>query len=200
LRKILPLAILLVIVVAFVIKLWPDPVIEYEAGVLCPDEPVQTSPSRSSPWLHKDFMFTALADYEIRARVLSRKNYGSGTESDISPVDFALGWGRMSDQFVLDRLKITQGQRWYRWKVRDIMPIPQKEIERASANVHIIPGNKQVEKAIDKVYVGSVVHMKGYLVKVTQDGGWRWVSSMSRDDTGDGACEVLWVESMTVQN
>jgi hypothetical protein len=200
LRKILPLAILLVIVVAFVIKLWPDPVIEYEAGVLCPDEPVQTSPSRSSPWLHKDFMFTALADYEIRARVLSRRNYGSGTESDISPVDFALGWGRMSDQFVLDRLKITQGQRWYRWKVRDIMPIPQKEIERSSANVHIIPGDKQVEKAIDKVYVGSVVHMKGYLVKVTQDGGWRWVSSMSRDDTGDGACEVLWVESMTVQN
>jgi hypothetical protein len=181
-------------------QLWPDRVIEREFGVLCPDEPLQVKPTRTSPWLHGDFMITALADYDIRARVLSRRDYSGGDESDISPVDFALGWGPMSDEFVLEKLEISQGHRWYKWKVKDLMPIPQKDIERNSANVHILPANETVEESIDKVYLGSVVHMKGYLVKVTREGNWRWVSSTTLNDTGDGACEVFWVEAMTVEN
>ncbi|MCB2205208.1 hypothetical protein KQI65_10700 [bacterium] len=179
---------------------WPDPVMEWEKGVLCPELPIQTAPTRSTPWLKDDFMITALADYDIRARVLSRKNYGSGKESDLSPVDFALGWGRMSDSFVIDKLDISQGHRWYKWRVADLMPIPRKEIEESSANVHILPANDEVWDMVDEVHEGSVVHMKGYLVKVTSDGGWHWVSSTRRDDTGDGACEVFWVESLTVEN
>jgi hypothetical protein len=181
-------------------QVWPDRVIEHEAGVLCPDEPRQTKSTRRSPWLHGDFMITALADYDIRARVLSRREYGSGKESDLSPVDLALGWGPMSDQFVLDKLEISQGHRWYKWKVKDLMPIPQKDIERSSANVHIVPANSVVEDALDDVYVGSIVHMTGYLIKATQEGTWRWVSSTTRNDTGDGACEVFWVETMKVEN
>lgn len=189
-----------VLLLALGFMFWPETTIEREAGVLCPDVPLQTKPTRTSPWLHDDFMVTALADYDIRARVLSRKDYSSGKESDLSPVDFALGWGPMSDEFVIDKLDISQGHRWYKWKVKDLMPIPQKDIERSSANVHIIPANDGVEDAIDDVYVGSIVHMTGYLVKVTQEGNWRWVSSTTRNDTGDGACEVFWVEAMTVEN
>jgi hypothetical protein len=183
-----------------IIYFWPEKTIERPLGVLCPEVPVQTPPTRKTPWLLDDFMFTALADYDIRARVLSRNDYSSGRESDISPVDFALGWGPMSDQFVIDKLKITQGHRWYKWEVKDLMPMPQRDIERSSANVHIIPGSESVEESIDDVCVGSIVHMTGWLVKVTSDGRWRWVSSTTRNDTGDGACEVFWVETMIVEN
>ncbi len=183
-----------------IIYFWPEKTIERPLGVLCPEAPAQTPPTRKTPWLLDDFMFTALADYDIRARVLSRNEYSSGKESDISPVDFALGWGPMSDQFVIDKLEISQGHRWYKWKVKDLMPIPQRDIERSSANVHIIPGSESVEGSIDDVYVGSIVHMTGWLVKVSSDGRWRWVSSTTRNDTGDGACEVFWVETMVVEN
>jgi hypothetical protein len=38
------------------------------------------------------------------------------------------------------------------------------------------------------------------LVKVEQpSSGWRWVSSLSREDTGAGACELIWVESLSVR-
>ncbi len=198
--RVLLWSVLTLVLLFSVWHFWPSPVMEWEKGVLCPAIPVQTSPSRSSPWLHGDFMITALADYDIRARVLSREEYGSGKESDISPVDFALGWGRMSDSFVLEKLDISQGHRWYKWKPKGLMPIPRKEIEESSANVHILPANDAVWDTIDDVYEGSVVHMTGYLVKVTSDGGWHWVSSTRRNDTGDGACEVFWVESLTVEN
>ena len=192
---------LLVLVFVYAVwNFWPERVIERPPGALCPEEPVQTAPSRKTPWLHDDFMITALADYEISAVVLSRHEYGSGRESDLSPVDFALGWGRMSDSFVYEKLDITQGHRWYKWQPNGLEPIPRREIERSSANVHILPANEQVEDAIDDVCRGSVVRMKGYLVKATMTDGWHWSSSTTRDDTGDGACEVFWVESLLVEN
>ncbi|MBN1447480.1 MAG: hypothetical protein JXA28_06080 [Bacteroidetes bacterium] len=180
--------------------LWPDPVIERETGVLCPDLPLQSPPSRKTPWLHDEFMVTALADYQIHARVLSRREYSGGRDGFLSPVDLALGWGRMSDSFVIEKLDISQGHRWYKWDVKDLMPIPRREIETSSANVHILPANAEVDDLLDEVYRGSVVHMTGYLVKVTTTDGWHWVSSTTRDDTGDGACEVFWVERLEVQN
>ena len=191
---------LAVVVVVIAWGLWPDTVVEWEKGVLCPEEPVQTEPSRKTPGLHGDFMVTALADDDIRARVLTRRNYSSGRDGELSPVDFALGWGRMSDSFVIEKLDISQGHRWYKWRPSGLMPIPRKEIEVSSANVHILPANEEVRDAIDDVYQGSVVHMTGYLVKVTSDGGWHWVSSTRRTDTGDGACEVFWVETLEVEN
>jgi hypothetical protein len=179
---------------------WPEPEVEWEKGILCPEVPLQTPPTRKTPWLHGDFMVTALADYDIRARVLSREEYHSGDAADLSPVDFALGWGPMSDTFVIDKLDISQGHRWYKWQPKDLMPIPRKDIEVSSANVHILPANDTVRDLLDDVYKGSIVHMKGYLVKVTGDGGWHWQSSTKRTDTGNGACEVFWVETLVVEN
>jgi len=81
------------------------------------------------------------------------------------------------------------------WKT-DAFPIPRKEIETSSANMHIIPANEQVEDELDDILVGEIILLKGYLVKVTTDDGFRWVSSLSRNDTGNGACEVVWVEKL----
>ncbi|MBE0642762.1 MAG: hypothetical protein IH600_01655 [Bacteroidetes bacterium] len=180
--------------------LWPEPVIEREFGALCPEDPVQTKTARTSPWLHGDFMITALADYRISAVVLSRENYYRGEAADLSPVDLALGWGRMSDSFVYRMLDISQGHRWYKWQPQEALPIPRREIEKHSANVHILPASDEVREILDTVCKGSVVHMQGSLVKVTKSDGWRWKSSTTRNDTGDGACEVFWVESLVVEN
>lgn len=193
-------ALLVLVLVFGVWNFWPDRVIERAPGALCPEQPVQTPPSRQTPWLHDDFMITALADYEMSAVVLSRREYGNGRESDLSPVDLALGWGPMSDSFVYDKLEISQGHRWYKWRPTGLEPIHRREIERNSANVHILPANEEVEDALDRVHRGSIVHMNGYLVKATMSDGWHWMSSTTRDDTGDGACEVFWVESLLVEN
>jgi hypothetical protein len=34
------------------------------------------------------------------------------------------------------------------------------------------------------------------LVEADGRDGWKWRSSLTRDDTGDGACELMWVEWM----
>lgn len=176
---------------------WPEKVITYPTGITAPEQPFQTNLSVAKEWEKNEFRFKALAEYKIKARVLSRNNFSVGRESKISPVDFALGWGPMSDQAVIDRIKITQSNRWYRWE-SDSYPIPRNEIITSSANVHIIPADDLIDKKLSKVYKGSLIEMKGYLVEVTTEDRWFWRSSLRRDDTGGGSCELFWVEELTI--
>ena len=77
-------------------------------------------------------------------------------------------------------------------------PVRAEEVIANSANTHLLPANAQVAAQLQSVQPGDIVRLQGYLVEVTADDGWTWTSSTARTDTGDGSCEVLWVESVEV--
>src|SRR5690606_15233061 len=141
---------------------------------------------------------TPLAGLRIEARVLSRRDYASGREARFSPTDLALGWERMRDDAVLARLDITQSSRWYRYRWRDAPPLPPQEIVRSSANMHMIPSTPGVASALREVRRDDTVRIDGWLVQVDAPDGWRWRSSLSREDTGSGACELVYVCAVRV--
>ncbi|MBT8392153.1 MAG: hypothetical protein HKO83_08940 [Ignavibacteriaceae bacterium] len=194
-KKLLVVSPLLLIILVYLF--WPERVVTYPPGITAPTPPQQTNLPSEKKWTEGEYTIEALAEYKIKARVLSRNNFSFGKESDLSPFDLALGWGPMSDQNVIDQIDISQRNRWYNWQA-DVLPLPRKEISLNSANVHIIPKDESVEDNFDKVYKGSLIEMKGYLVKVTAPGGWRWVSSLRRDDTRGGSCELFWVGEIIV--
>jgi hypothetical protein len=144
-----------------------------------------------------DYTITSLESFEIQARVLSSTRYFLDRESDLAPVDLALGWGVMADTAITDQIEISQRNRWYYWHV-DTFPIPRNEIESNSANMHLIPATPQIESAIKSVKVGQMVKFSGDLVEVKGKDGWHWKSSQSRHDTGAGACEVVLVKSFNM--
>ncbi len=189
----------LIILVPFIILLayfiWPEKTITYPAGITAPEQPVQNNLSITKEWQKDGYTIKALAEYKIKARVLSRNNFSIGRESDLSPLDLALGWGPMSDQSVIDKIKITQSNRWYHWET-DSSPIPLNQVSLNSANVHIIPNNEDVENKLENVYKGSLIEMKGYLVSINAKDGWHWQSSLKRDDTGGGSCELFLVDTL----
>lgn len=166
-----------------------------KAGILIAHDPVQLA-ATSPPRLTLDgYHVEPLAAYTIEARVLSTERYRFGREAEISPVDFAVGWGAMSDSAVLRQIDITQSGRFYFWRVQQF-PIPQQEIESHSVNMHMIPANAAVARKLEEVRPGHIVRLRGYLVAIRADDGWQWRSSLSRTDTGNGACELMWVESV----
>lgn len=166
-----------------------------KAGILIAHDPVQLA-AISPPRLTLDgYHVEPLAAYTIEARILGTERYRFGREAEISPVDFAVGWGAMSDSTVLRQIDITQSGRFYFWRVQQF-PIPQQEIESHSANMHMIPANAAVAQKLEEVRPGHIVRLRGYLVAIRADDGWQWRSSLSRTDTGNGACELMWVESV----
>jgi hypothetical protein len=139
---------------------------------------------------------TPLQPFELEALVLGREDYRFDRGAKISPTDLALGWGPMADPQVLARIDISQGNRWYRWRV-DEFPIPRREIETHSANMHLIPADAAVARALEQIEPGQRIALAGQLVRVEGDDGFTWVSSLSRTDIGEGACELVWVERLS---
>ena len=173
--------------------------VAHESGALAPGTPVQVERAGLPAFSIDDYRIIAAAEFSVEARVLGTETYRSGREADVSPIDLALGWGPMSDSAVLDRLKISQGNRFYFYRWSDQPPIPPSEIVEHSANMHMIPANDEIKSRLDKVRAGQIVALRGYLVRVQGADGWRWNSSMTRRDSGAGACEVVWVKDIAVR-
>jgi len=185
----------LIFVIALLIALlvvWSRREFTHPPGVLAPDPPYQDRLGDVTPLVIDDYVITPKAEIQLRARVLSAKRYWMGRETDLSPIDLALGWGSMSDSAVLESFDISQSGRWYFWRA-DHMPIPRKDVTRQSANMHMIPADDDVSTRLKRIKKGQVIELEGYLVDVRASDGWRWRSSMTRNDTGDGSCELIYV-------
>ncbi len=172
--------------------------IEHVPGVLVAQAPLQEALDTAvAPMKKGDIAIKPLAKFALSARVLSRADYHWDTEAALVPVDLALGWGRMSDSAILDKVDISQSGRFYFWQVREF-PIPRQEIIESSANMHLIPADREIEREIKRTRVGDVVSFDGYLVEADWPNGGKWVSSLTRSDTGPGSCELVWVEHFDI--
>ena len=180
-----PIPLLLGLVAAWLLWSWLD-----QRGAV---RELQGDGSFSYP----GYAVQALESFEISGRVLSTKGYRTGREAQLSPLDIALGWGPMAEAATLSELDISQRNRWVYWRAQRL-PISRRQIETHMANIHIIPANAQVAEQLNLVDAGSRITLKGELVQVNADDGWRWRSSLSRTDTGAGSCEVLWLTSLRV--
>ncbi len=170
----------------------PEATVQLTPGVKVSDAPIQKKLIRADKIKFDDYLITPLASFELKAKVLAKEGYSLGRESDLSPVDLALGWQKMSDESVINKIEISQSGRWYHWRT-NAFPIPRREIETQSANMHLIPANDMIETLIESAKVGQIIAMTGSLVRVDANDGWHWLSSLTREDTGNHACEVVYV-------
>ncbi|MGF1572288.1 MAG: hypothetical protein ACFCU1_04385 [Sumerlaeia bacterium] len=166
-------------------------------GVHVVDEPIQIPLKNERSFEVGAFTIQPVAEFQLEAKVLSRKRYYLDYSAKLSPVDLALGWGSMSDEAVLNDLKISQSDRFYRWYA-STLPIPAREITTSSANMHLIPADPDVKKQILRAKEGEVIYLSGKLVNVSDSTGRTWNSSLTREDSGNGACEVIWVEEFRI--
>jgi len=175
---------------------WSSRPLRQAPGVLVPEAPVQEG-TPAQVIQRGDFRLTAIARYKLRGRVLGKKRYWDKPQNQLVPIDVAVGWGRMSDQAVLDGFSdFTMGNRFFFYEWQRQPPIPREEIARSAANNHVIPADDTVARGIRGLRRGQIVEMQGWLVEADGPGGFRWVSSRRRDDTGNGACELFFVEQI----
>lgn len=166
-------------------------------GVLAVGDPVQTEAPGTEKVQVGRWSLTVRAEYRITARILARERYHFDTLSDLVPEDLALGWGPMSDNRILRSLDIYQANRFYFWRASTHSAIDKDSIITHSANTHVIPQNPLIARQLSRLRPGQVVTLAGELVDGVRDDGARINTSLTRNDTGAGACEVLLVSDVT---
>lgn len=178
-----------------------DRPVHRRAGITAAEAPRQTLLDPAPTTEHAGYQLIRRARYDIEARVLRKELYRFDGGAALAPVDLALGWQRMSDSAMLDELEITQMGRFFYWRPRhpDSFTVPPSALVSEVGQVHAIPANGIVDDALRHLRPGQIVHLQGYLVDVRGPGGFAWNTSLSRDDTGAGACEIMWIESVAVR-
>lgn len=138
-----------------------------------------------------------LATYEIVAQVKSIKDYSDDFTSQISPRDFALAWGDVNMPSIDNYVHYRQNERWYYFTVSSKAPVSAEYVDYYSANTHIIPANPTILETVRSVQTNDRITMKGYLVNAYFKNGY-WQSSLTRSDTGDGSCEIMYVTDIVI--
>lgn len=163
-------------------------------------EPVQTDPTRE-PFAEtrgrREFRITPRGAYDVAARVGETERYRSGASGALIPWDFVLAWGAVTREPGWNRISFTQTGRFYLWSTRDAS-LDLGYVASHTANTHLIPGSSRVASALARVRRGDRVRLEGDLVDIDGPDGFAWRTSLTRTDTGAGACETLYVRAVTI--
>jgi hypothetical protein len=163
-------------------------------------EQIEESPAATSITVtlaQRSFRLAPLARYHVTARLLSRERYYLGWRAELSPIDLALGWGKMADPGVDRFIDWHQGGRWYFFEWSGDSPYRNDDIIPQSANLHAVPASANVRRALLNIGRDQVLSLWGHLIRISSEGAGPedyWQSSLSRTDTGDGSCELMYVE------
>ena len=144
----------------------------------------------------RDLKLNPLAHYEVRGRVLSETHYWMDDSAPLSPVDLCIAWGAIAEPKIFRQLSISQSYRWCSWTYNESFPYDNGTINRNMANTHLIPATRALASAAGRVRNGDWIEIEGELVEVSgtlKGREFAWRSSLSRDDEGGGACEVLYL-------
>ena len=173
--------------------------VRHPPGILVQGEPFQVDVETQPRLVKKGYRIEALARFSIEARVLRSEHYRFDRAAELVPVDLVLGWGDMSNSAVLDEISISQGQRVYEWHTMSRPPISPRAIAVQSANMHMVPANDEVARILKEARPGNLVKIHGYLIDARASDGFHMRSSLTRTDTGMGACEVIWVDRIELR-
>jgi hypothetical protein len=150
-----------------------------------------------------ELKITPVAVYKIAALVVGTESYSYGWNAKISPIDLALAWGNLADPESQKYVSYSQDNRWVSFNIKKNSPFDVAYVTSHASNHHIIPATQNIWYAVKTIKKKKKVLLEGFLVNITgsYDGKtvW-WNTSLSRTDTGNGACEILYVTKARIGN
>jgi hypothetical protein len=171
------------------------------------EDPSQTLLSSQEPVVVElkkgEMRLTPVAEYRIAALVVGKESYSYGWNAEVSPIDLALAWGKLAEPESRRYVFYSQSNRWTSFKMKEGSPFKPAYVTSHACNHHIIPSTRNLWYAIKTIKEKQRVVLEGFLVNVagTYEGKavW-WKTSLSRTDSGDGACEILYVTKARIGN
>jgi hypothetical protein len=182
---------------------------EYEPALGSIDyskDPIQTPlPNYALPAITRGQYTISLslkAEYKIAGVIVSTRRYRGGIMNWLSPYDYSIVWGNVPSQ--LQYLKFKQMIRFCMFSYDYGAPIDLEYIATHFSNNHMIPATDNIRKALKLGRKGDLVEVEGYLSFVTVKGkkgfSSTWNSSLDRIDKGNGACEIIYVTALRIND
>ena len=156
------------------------------------------------PYMGTTYVIEPEAEYELWGLVVTHNNtrgwadiYHDNSSVDIK--DLCVIWGDNLENNIHHSMKFSSNT-WTCYYQADSRSTHELFNGLQLSNNHLLSPNSNMREEIFKASVGDQVHLKGMLVNYYPKGSPEYVRSTSlvRSDTGNGACEVVFVEEIDI--
>jgi len=151
-----------------------------------------------------DYEINPLYNYELYGVIVSYRIHDGNTRlhklwnDHLNVADYCIVWGETALAATLSKIKFWNGQFTCNISTRNQEAWENFDIKQLSNN-HLITDDKFLRKKISKMRIGDQIRIEGNLAEYTNlNTKSTRGTSITRNDTGNGACETLYVTDVEI--
>ena len=205
-QRVATISLLVMIATYFTKDTLPAP--DYYANTFI-KEPIQNKSSKKPFKIEENqehYLITPKYDYILEGVVVSTHNADAFLDMAhheewrdfINMRDLCVIWGDNVKSGVYKDMQFENGNWtcWYSWPNANVR---QRFQNNELSNNHLLAGEEFVKSAIMEAQPGDHIYIEGMLVNYANPAnGFKRGTSITRTDTGQGACETIYVEKFDI--
>jgi len=174
--------------------------VEYVSEIA--NEPEQTA-TREKPFYATvndvEYLIEPEYAYDITGMIVSYRHHEGNSRmhlqanDHLNMVDVCVVWGD-NTKSELQKIDFWNGIFTCNVFTRDMQAWESFDMDQLSNN-HLISDDDFIRRQTRKIQIGDQIRVRGYLASYSNTDGGKRGTSTTRTDTGDGACETVFVES-----
>lgn len=183
-----------------------DPDLEVLASLA--KEPQQTE-TAAAPFVVEQagvpYRIEPVQDYALQGLVVSMRHHDGDRmlhrlwNDHLNVADLCVVWGSNADVSRLRQFEFESGQFTCFFRTRDDEAWRRFRPDQLSNN-HLLTDDAGLRERIEDVRIGDQVRLRGYLARYGNTSGFHRGTSTTRDDTGNGACETIYVTDFQIMS
>ncbi len=169
-------------------------------------EPAQTGTNRAPfPVTFNDVEYFVEPEYayELFGMIVSFRHHDGQSRmhrlanDHLNMLDVCVIWGGNTEHPDLAELSFWNGIFTCNVTTRDRDAWEAFDMYQLSNN-HLVSDDEYIRDRVTRIRVGDQIRVRGYLASYSSPNGGRRGTSTTRKDTGDGACETIYVEDFEI--
>jgi len=142
-------------------------------------------------------------EYDLYGMVVSFRHHDGNSRmhflanDHLNMLDVCVVWGETAKGRRLDKIKFWNGIFTCNVSTRDGVAWAAFDMNELSNN-HLISDDEFIRDQVRDIRVGDQVRFRGYLASYSSPNGGKRGTSTTRTDTGDGACETVFIEKFEI--
>lgn len=141
--------------------------------------------------------------YDLAGMVVSFRHHDGNSRmhfranDHLNMMDVCVVWGDTATSKLLHKIKFWNGIFTCNFQTRNQAAWDAFSVQQISNN-HLISDDPSIREQVKDIRIGDQIRVRGYLASYSNDAGGKRGTSTTRTDTGDGACETVFVEQFDI--
>jgi hypothetical protein len=170
------------------------------------DEPIQSGTVKQAfhvAYEDVDYLVEPQFEYELYGMIVSYRHHDGNSRmhmrsnDHLNMLDVCVVWGDNAVGEHLSKIEFWNGIFTCNVKTNDRDAWTAFDMDKLSNN-HLISDDDFIREQVSGVNIGDQIRVQGWLASYSNEGGGKRGTSTTRTDTGDGACETIYVEKFEI--